>query len=290
MNHGTISVEDFSLSDTIESGQTFLWNRKDGQMFSSETQGTYWTCVTYENAPCYIEVSQNEDTELQWKSNCEKIGRKLKRMLGLNINIESVKSSIIDLDNTNGVMREAIDNADGLRIVNDPLFPCLISFICSTQMRITRIHKMVNNIKENYGHPIHTNKSKFYTFPDSVQLSNASEDDLRDMKLGYRAPYVLETSKDFGSTDLDLFEDVESARKKLKQFKGVGTKVADCVLLYGTSRVDVVPVDTWIESAVEKYYPDLYVSNNETIARNLEDKFGEYSGFVQAYLFQYVRD
>lgn len=290
MNYGTIPVEDFSLSDTIESGQTFLWNRTDGQMFNSETQGTYWTCVTYENAPCYIKVSQNKDTELQWESNCENIGEKLKRMLGLNINIGSVKSSLIDLDDTTGVMEEAIDNADGLRIVNDPLFPCLISFICSTQMRITRIHKMVNNIKKNYGNPININECKHYTFPDSRKLSNATENELRDMKLGYRAPYVLETSENFDSIDLDLSGDVESARTRLKQFKGVGTKVADCVLLYGTNRTDVVPVDTWIESAVEKYYPDLYVNDNEKIARNLEDKFGEYSGFAQAYLFQYVRD
>lgn len=279
-----------NLTDTIESGQTFLWNRKSGEMFDGSTDNIYQTCRQYNGELVSIEVEQTGDKTLLVRSNAEQGEVIVKRVLGWDsYDVGSVQSEIVSRDREGGVMEEAIDAHPGLRVVREPLFDTLISFICSTQMRVERIHTMINNLKRSYGG--HIPEKDMHAFPTVEQLSEATEEELRDLKLGYRAGYVKDTVDMYmNSGSDDLPTKTENARKELKNYKGVGTKVADCVLLYAGGFLDVVPVDTWIESAVEEHYPNLHSDSNEEIARNFESFFGEYAGFAQAYLFHYTRD
>lgn len=279
-----------NLTDTIESGQTFLWNRKNGEMFDGSTDNIYQTCRQYNGELVSIEVEQIDTNILLVKSNAEHGKDIVKRVLGQDsYDISSVQSEIVSRDKSDGVMQEAIDAHPGLRVVREPLFDTLISFICSTQMRVERIHTMVNNLKQSYGG--YVSDKDMHAFPTAEQLSKATEEELRDLKLGYRAEYVKDTVDMYmNSEDTKLPTKTEDARKELKKYKGVGTKVADCVLLYAGGFLDVVPVDTWIESAVKEHYPELHSDSNERIARDFESFFGEYAGFAQAYLFHYTRD
>lgn len=278
------------LKDTIESGQTFLWNRKNGNMFDGSTDNVYRTCRRYDGDLVAVEVEQIDIDKLRVRSNKDTGVRIVKNVLGKELyDTDIVQSSIIDNDRVGGIMQEAINSYPGLRVVKEPLFDTLISFICSTQMRVERIHKMVNGLKQRYGDSV--DDLGMHAFPTPEQLSQATVEELRDLKLGYRAGYVEDTVDTFMDSGSDsLPAETEEARRELKKYKGVGTKVADCVLLYAGGYLDVVPVDTWIEDAVESHYPDLHSDSNEKIARNFESFFGEYSGFAQAYMFHYTRD
>jgi N-glycosylase/DNA lyase len=278
------------LKNTLESGQTFLWNRSDNDMYSPTKEPIYTTCRNYNEEIVGLQVQQSGDNSLKIRSNSE-LGKEItENIFGKNkYNLQNIQKEIIKRDSKDGVMKDAVTKYDGLRIIHEPLFPTLISFICSTQMRVERIHQMINNLKSNYGSELETSDRIQYAFPKPSQLSKATIEDLRDLKLGYRSEYVVKTTTMFHSKDFTLPNDINEARKSIKDFMGVGTKVADCVLLYSGGFWSVVPVDTWIESAVEKYYPELYANSNEQIARNFQDFFGRFAGFAQAYLFHYMR-
>lgn len=284
---------DLNLKDTIESGQTFLWNSKDGEIFDGSTGKTYRTCRRYKGELVGIEAEQVGNNEVLVRSNSNLGVEIVDDVLGRSqYDIGTVQSEIKNMDTDDGIMEEAINKYSGLRVVKEPLFDTLISFICSTQMRVERIHTMINNMKKYYGDSLTTpDGDVMHAFPTPSQLSECSEEELRDLKLGYRAGYVKDTVDIFMESGNDaLPNETKSARDELKKYKGVGTKVADCVLLYSGGYWDVVPVDTWIESAVNQYYPEIHSDSNEQIARSFESMFGQYAGFAQAYLFHYTRD
>lgn len=290
-SRGSIQLEDdFELKQTLESGQTFLWNRKDKDYFDDTKDNTYYTLYNDDSGnKIYIEVYQDNAT-LYWKSNKSEAQDKLKKRLGLNYNISKIKSYIKSRDTKDGIMDSAIDFSPGYRVVNDPFYPTLISFICSTQMRVERIHQMINNIKREYGEKYTIKNKKVYAFPQSKCLASASVQELKDLKLGYRARYVKESAMLYDKQGCEVYNvSRDIARRNLKSFTGVGIKVADCVLLYGSERTDVVPVDTWIKRAVERHYPSISADSRKETARNFENKFGKYSGFAQGYIFNYMR-
>ena len=59
-----------------------------------------------------------------------------------------------------------------------------------------------------------------------------------------------------GLIDFDGINNMNSdeALKYLMSYKGIGEKVASCILVFGYHRFDVFPIDTW----VKKYMKDKY--------------------------------
>lgn len=171
----------------------------------------------------------------------------------------------------------------GLRLLRQDPFEMLISFIVSANNHIPRIRAILSRIASRYG----KNMGDFYAFPTPEELSGATEEELYELGLGYRAPYIVKTVKkvlDMGGIEgLRSLSDDE-LRRSLTSFMGVGGKVADCIMLFGYSRYGVFPVDTWIVQAYGRKK-----SEGEKLRAELCRKYGDLSGFVQQYVFFYKR-
>lgn len=288
MNYSGKINKNVDVKTTLESGQTFLWNKCKGNMFEDDDTNSYYYTVRKINGKNVFVKVKSDNTQLIWESNSEKGFSIINSTFRLETNLDKIKNKLPH----DKILNKSIKKYPDLKIVNEPLFPTLISFICSIQMRVERIHNMVKNISKKYGSSVHINGKKYYGFPTPDELSEATNSELKDLKTGYRAEYILKTTNMITSNThpLELPDNVSEAREYLKEYVGVGPKVADCVLLYGGGFNSVVPVDTWIDKAAKKYYPDCVYSSKEKTARALENKFGEYSGFAQAYLFHYMRN
>lgn len=173
-------------------------------------------------------------------------------------------------------LEEALDRGFGIRILKQDFKEALISFIISQNNNIPRIKKNVASICEKFGEPFEACGNLYYAFPSPEALLWAGETGLNECKLGFRTKYILDAAKKLESGQIDEeeldFLDVDSARERLKEIKGVGDKVAACTLLYGMGRLECVPVDVWMKKIFEKYFtatPDL----------------GLYGGVAQQYLF-----
>jgi N-glycosylase/DNA lyase len=161
-------------------------------------------------------------------------------------------------------------------------------------MRVERIHAMQTALREAYGDPVDVAGDTYYAYPTPEALASATEAELRDLGLGYRAPYVQATAEMVATGEAAPTEardlPYEDAREYLTQFVGVGDKVADCVLLFSLDFLEAVPLDTWLQTTIADYYPSCDRGNYTETSRAIRESLGgEYAGYVQTYIFHYLR-
>lgn len=282
MKEFSLDAENFDLESTMTCGQTFCWHRVSGKLYEDGKPHFY----TFRDGKPLI-VEQKDSGEIIAKTKLEK--SEVEEALGLHKNLEDVFSTFPEDEN----LSTAREELWGLRIIQDEFFPCLISYLCSPQMRIPRIKKMHNEMAEEFGEVREINGVEMRRFPTLEELSKASEDQLRDLGVGYRAKYIVESVKilqeDF---DVQKFEDLnyEESREYMKELYGVGDKVADCVLLFSLGFHEAYPIDTWAQKALEKNYPELHTDDYSDTSRNMRDYFGKHAGYAQEYLFHAARE
>lgn len=184
------------------------------------------------------------------------------------------------------IMTKAVNYGYGIRILKQDLFEMIISFILSANNNIKRIQKSLEYICINCGEK----RDGYYAFPTLEKLSECNEEFFKKAGAGYRASYLVSTIKTLLTYPLQNLPTLSTseARKELMSFKGIGRKVADCILLFGLARQDVFPVDTWIEKVYKDYFYE-GEKTREDISKFLTDKFGVLSGYAQQYIFYYRR-
>jgi N-glycosylase/DNA lyase len=294
MKQGTIDVESspggFDLQSTVESGQSYLWWRADGRDYDGThgDDGWYVTTTRATGEPAAVRVRQYDGC-LEWESTID-ADPVLRQRLRLGDDLPAIRAATSDDD----LIEAAYDTYPGMRLVRDPPFPSLVSFICSAQMRVARIHEMGQSLRDAFGDQITLGGETYHAFPTPDQLAAASEGELRDLNLGYRAPYVKRTAEMVvdGEADPAAAADLpyEEAREYLTRFVGVGEKVADCVLLFSLGFLEAVPIDTWIRKTIAEYYPDCDRDSYAETSRAIREQFGgEYAGYAQTYVFHFLR-
>ncbi len=287
----------FDMQSTVESGQTYLWDRADGEMFEDAVPhgGDAWyqtvlpVSHTSTGEPEVIRARWTGE-DLEWQASTPDAPEHLTHLLRLDDDLDAIVGASPDLQ----LLHRAYDRYRGMRLVSDPPFGSLVSFICSAQMRVERIHGMVQRLARAYGETVEFDGGTYHAFPTPAQLAGATEADLRDLSLGYRAPYVKRTAEMVADGEADPAEAAgmayEAAREYLTRFVGVGEKVADCVLLFSLGFLEAVPLDTWIRTAIAEYYPDCDRGNYRETSRAIRERFGgEYAGYAQTYVFFYLR-
>jgi N-glycosylase/DNA lyase len=300
METGSRAIEAFdggmNLRATVESGQSYLWAREDGRMYNGGASGDAWyytvlpATATETNEPEVLRVRQ-ADGQLEWQASTPNAYDRLRELLRLEDDLEAIREATPDDD----LLERAYDAYTGMRLVRDPPFGSLVSFICSAQMRVSRIHDMQTALAESYGSTVDFDGRTYDAYPTPSQLAGATEAELRELSLGYRAPYVARTAEmvDRGEASPAEMRGLayETARESLTQFVGVGQKVADCVLLFSLGYLEAVPLDTWIRTAIEEYYPDCERGGYAETSRAIREQFGgEYAGYAQTYVFHWLRN
>ncbi|WP_049970477.1 DNA-3-methyladenine glycosylase family protein [Haladaptatus cibarius] len=293
METGSIPVADlpggFDLQSTVESGQSYLWRREDGNMYETTHayggSAWYYTVVGGE-----VVRARQQDGTIEWEATTD-AEPLLFDLLRLNDDLDA----IVDATPDDSLLESAYEKYRGMRIVRDPFFPCLISFICSAQMRVSRIYGMQTALARDFGDEIRFDGKTYHQFPTPEQLARATEDDLRELNLGYRAPYVRKTAELVASGEASADDvrgkEYEDARDAVQVFVGVGDKVADCVLLFSLDYLEAVPLDTWIQRAIEEQYPHCERGTYAKTSRAIREQFGgEYAGYAQTYVFHYLRN
>lgn len=190
------------------------------------------------------------------------------------------------------IVSAAINSCPGMRLLNQQPFETLITFIISANNNIPRIRKITESICALCGDEIDYREKKLYAFPTPEQLSTLTEADLKSCGAGYRASYIAETSRAIavGDVSLDEIEEMEytDAKKALCKLKGVGPKVADCILLFSMHKKNAFPVDVWIKRTLDVLFGFTPKNDKEAVAFASE-RFGEWGGVIQQYLFWYAR-
>ena len=260
--------DSFKIKDILECGQVFRYN-----IFSD-----YADVVTKDH------YAQIVDYGKKIIINCDD-SEYFYDYFDLDTDYQAIKQQI----KVNPYMSSAIEFGQGIRILKADLFEMIISFIISANNNIGRIKKTLDFISKHLGKDM----GGYNAFPEIDVLAQADEKFFLSAGCGYRSPYLVHTLNILKNSHLLFFEQLKNsgtvqAFEKLMTLKGVGEKVADCVLLFGLHRTDVFPVDTWIF----KVYKDNFngeLTSRKNIREFFINLFGNLSGYAQQYLFYFKR-
>lgn len=179
-----------------------------------------------------------------------------------------------------------IDAAPGIRVLRQPFFETLETFLISQNNNIPRIRGIVARLCEAFGTPL---GGGLYAFPAAERLAGCREADLACLRAGWRASYLLDAAQRTASGELCESElramDTARARALLMQTRGVGPKVADCTLLYGLGHWDAYPVDVWMRRADRA----LFTGRVHDAGRYLNRRTQNCAGIAQQYIFAWAR-
>lgn len=194
----------------------------------------------------------------------------------------SYSDYIDQIDRDDDYLTGAAAFGSGIRILRQDTWEMIVTFILSQQNNIPRIKGLIRTLGERYGERRETPDGRiYYTFPQAEKLSQATEEELRELKLGYRSKYICQTAKMIagGEIDLDALKEMEytEARTELMRLSGIGGKVADCICLFALHQMDAFPVDTHIKKVLESHYPDGFPF----------ERYKGCAGVMQQYIFYY---
>jgi N-glycosylase/DNA lyase len=181
-----------------------------------------------------------------------------------------------------------------LRIIRQPRWECLATFITSSMKQVAHIRQISRALRTRYGKCQRVMDCEVHSFPAPSRIAKLTEPDLRACALGYRAKNLLATARLVASSEADLEQwgdlSDESLRARLCELPGVGAKVANCVMLFAYERLRAFPIDVWIERVLkQKYFPRKRKVTATQLRAFCETYFGQHGGYAQQYLFHHAR-
>jgi len=269
-------VKDFDVTHIFECGQCFRWDKEDDGSYTGIALGKALN-ISFKENEVLMKNTLQEDFELLWKNYFD-----------FDTDYSQIKT-VLSSDET---VKKAISYGNGIRILNQDLWECIISFIISANNNIPRIKGIVKRFCENFGKKITYLGREFYTFPSPEELLGITVSDLAPLRAGFRDKYIVDAVNKVNSgevcLDTVINSDINTARNELLKIKGVGRKVADCVMLFGAGKRASFPVDVWVKRVMAELYAE-EIKDGDIFAF-AENKFGENAGIAQQYLFYYMRE
>ena len=289
-----LPAQNYDLAATLDSGQVFRW-RQNGNSWDGVLRNHFIRLTQKESGIHAQTFSPVADWDF------------LHNFLQTEVDLNSIVKTFPD----DAPMQKAVVSCRGLRLLRQDPWECLASFILSSTKQIVQIRQIVALLCERFGEPVlvgrassravnnlrHVNDGSRgrspHQFPSSDKIAVASESELRECKMGFRAPNLLATARQIydGKFDLEKIRqmDYADARHELTKLPGVGNKIADCVLLFAYGFDSAFPVDVWVERALRQlYFPRRKISEKK-LRHFAATHFGPHAGYAQQYLFHYMR-
>jgi N-glycosylase/DNA lyase len=273
-----LPVRNYDLAATLDSGQVFRWRRHPGQW--TGIVGNRWVRLTPVPGGIHAQTAVPVEN-WQW----------LRHFLQSEVDLGVILGTFpADLP-----MQRAVTACPGLRLLRQDPWECLASFIFSATKQIVQIRQIVAHVCERFGEPVlvPADAPPAFAFPAPEKIAGATEAELRACKMGFRAPNLLAAARHIadGTCDLEKIRGLPhaDARLELMKLRGVGGKIADCVLLFAYGFDSAFPVDVWIERALRELFFPRRRPTEKRLRHFAATHFGPHAGYAQQYLFHYIR-
>lgn len=270
------NIKNFNLDDIVNCGEIFRYEK--------ELDGSY-TIILKDRV---INVKHESNTLYIESNNYDNLDNVIKDYFDLNRDYSIINNDLLKKDKT---LKEIISSCAGFRLINSYPFETIISYIISANNNVIRIKKSVDMVSERYGTKITFNEKEYFLFPTPMQLKNVSVEEYRECRVGFRDKYIksIVSAINDNPTYLNEINNLSTldAYKFLLNEKGIGPKVASCILLFAYQRLDVYPIDTWVKKFMKNKYN---IDKEKNIREFTSSLYKEYSGIAIQYMFNYERN
>ncbi len=268
--------DEFIPKHIFECGQCFRYKKEQDDSYTLVAHGKVIN-VSLKNESIIIKNATDNDISDIWYNYFD-----------LATDYKSIKNAL----KKDKHLKESLIFGNGIRILNQDLWECIISFIISANNNIPRIQGILDRFCQRYGEKINAFNNTYYSFPDAEKIKEIKKEDLAFLRAGYRDSYLIDAILKVSSNEVDLQKiknmTTNEAKSELLKIKGVGNKVADCILLFGNGRHETFPVDVWVKRSMATIYADEI--GDAKICDFANFKFGKLAGYAQQYLFYYMRE
>lgn len=274
-------VQNYDLNATLASGQSFCWRKTPSDPSKTPLIWKGWI----HQIPCQL---YQIHSKIICQSSPSLQESQAREFLQIDEPIEKIRNSFPPNDPW---IQKSIEFCPGIRILKNPIWETVAMFICSAMKQVRHIEQMNDALRLQIGTRV---GETYFQFPTPQQIAACTESQLRACGLGFRAPHLLKTAQQITNQEVNLevlfSKSTQEAREILMTLQGVGEKVANCILLYGYHRLEVVPIDVWIERVLKR----LYLKKKRALTRSklqtfADEYWGPYAGYAQQYLFHWVR-
>ena len=279
------------LPASLDEGQAFGWTAPDGEADGWWIGTIYGQAVRIRHADTetdslgFLEVSAH-DHDLPNDAAAEMVTRYLR--------LDDDHSQIRDALSEDAVLMEIMGRWPGLSLLRQEPWECLASFIISAQCHLPRIKRNMQNLAEACRVSGTAWGEKIYRVPDPAAVARLGETQLRRIGLGFRAPFLASAAIRIAEGDVELDElrtlPYEDAKNVLLTFKGIGPKIADCILAFSLDHTKAFAVDRWVSRAVTRLYLGGKRTPEDKVAAWGRERFGRYAAYAQQLLFQEERE
>jgi N-glycosylase/DNA lyase len=261
------------LDATLASGQSFSWKRT--------TDGKWRGWI--DRRPCLV-WSQGDALRAVGPALTHEA---VTRYFGLDLPIQEIFATFP----ADPLLDRARAFAPGLRILRQEPWETLCNFICSSLKQIVQIEQINAELRRTFGKEI---AEGLRSFPDASDLALATEAKLRECRLGFRACHLFVASRQIASSEVSLDKIASlptlEARQELQRIRGVGEKVANCILLFAYGRAEAFPIDVWVDRVIRQlYFNNSARISNARIKDFSNSHFGPNRGYAQQFLFHWIR-
>ena len=271
-----------NLQYSLECGQTFRWKRLDDGYYYGVAGNSF---VRIRQTGQHFQVELASQPQADPRAAFE-------QYFGLDQDAEY--QQIVARLQTDEHITKAIRRYYGLRLLRQPTFEILISFILSANNTIPVVSRTIQAISKQYGQALTLGRYRGYTFPTPEILRQASESELAALGAEYRAKYLYETTRMIVEQNFD-FENLRDlpydwAHGQLIAFPGVGRNVADWVMLFALGKHEAFPLDTWVTRAMETFYFGGQKTTPKEIHRLASARWGDQAGYANEFFYMYARN
>lgn len=182
----------------------------------------------------------------------------------------------------------------GMRVSSaHSLYELLMVGLVLQNATVRRSVQMLNALLEKYGTLVEFDNQKIYSLWLPDDLTKVNEEELRDLKVGYRAKFFIELSQDFTESKVDEAKlrklSKEEAKKELLKLFGVGPETARILLFEVLHHYDVFDhIALW----QQKIYSRIFYNKKLVPANKIKDeiikRYGKWSMLAVHYIWENV--
>ena len=270
------NINNLDLDNTICCGQIFRYEKLEDDSYIVILKDRV-VKLKYVDNKLYID-----------SNNMDNIENVIREYLDLDRDYISIIENIKECDN---VLGKYLDKSIGLKMIKQDPIECIVSYIISQNNSVRNIKNSLDLISYKFGDKVIFLDKEYYLFPSIDKLSKISLEEFRECKVGFRDRYLVDIISDIVENRLNvnyIFEmNSEDSLRYLMSFRGIGMKVASCILLFAYGKYDVYPIDTWVKKYMDTNYR---IKDEKKIKKFCKEKYGKYSGLAIQYMFNGMRN
>lgn len=266
-----LKLKNFNYLTTFLGGQSFAWQRVGDE---------FWGV----SGKIVIEIKIKNNNGILWQTYPQKDDEEfINNYFETHINHEEIFGELQNEAN----LKSAIEQLNFIPILCQVFNDTLISFIISQNNNIPKIRSSVFKLRLNYGEKIKVKNYDFYLFPDIEKFSEISLEKLRESGVGYRAEYLKNAAieaieKNWRNSN------ISPNHQDLLKVKGIGDKVADCIMVFALGERKLTPIDLWGKRIISDLY-NIKLKNYQSMQTFFQGRFGDKTAYAGHYLFEYIR-